>query len=131
VYRWIEHVAELELAIEAPTKAAVFAEAVAAFGELVGDEAGSGPAERQIELESDNDDDLLADWLDELVWLVDTEQFVPERLTELDLGAGRLRATVKGHRGNPRPIVKAATRHRLALERDANGGWHARVVLDV
>jgi SHS2 domain-containing protein len=131
MYRWIEHTAELELAIEAPTAEDVFREAVAAFAELVGNGDGSQPAQRRIELEADEPPELLADLLDELVWLADAQGFVPQRVTELALGDRGLRATLEGHRGDPRPIVKAATRHRLALERVDGGDWHARVVLDV
>jgi len=36
-YRWIEHTAELELSIEAPTDAAVLEEALRAIGDLLGD----------------------------------------------------------------------------------------------
>ncbi len=40
MYRWIDHTAELELAIEAPSDAGVFADALAALGQLLGEEAG-------------------------------------------------------------------------------------------
>lgn len=41
VYRWIDHTAELELAIEAPTDAGVFADALPALGQLLGEEAAA------------------------------------------------------------------------------------------
>jgi SHS2 domain-containing protein len=131
VYRWIDHTAELELAIEAPTEQAVFAEALAAFAELVGDGGGADPVRHEIELQGDGLEGLLADWLDELVYLADVDAFVPEELTKMNLDGERLRATVRGHRGQPRPIVKAITRHRLAFEPDSQSSWRARVVLDV
>jgi SHS2 domain-containing protein len=131
VYRWIDHTAELELAIEAPTEQAVFAEALAAFAELVGDGGGADPVRHEIELQGDGLEGLLADWLDELVYLADVDAFVPEELTRMDLDGERLRASVRGHRGQPRPIVKAITRHGLAFEPDGRSSWRARVVLDV
>jgi SHS2 domain-containing protein len=130
MYRWVEHTAELELAIEAPTEEDVFREAVAAFAELVGGGDGSDAAARRIQLAADEPAELLADLLDELVWLADAEGFVPERVTEFELDNRGLRATVTGHHGDPRPIVKAATRHRLMLERH-DADWQGRVVLDV
>jgi hypothetical protein len=42
LFRWIEHMAELELEIGAPSEEGVFAEALAAFAELAGE--GSGPS---------------------------------------------------------------------------------------
>ena len=130
MFRWVEHTAELELEIEAPSREAVFSEALAAFAELVGN--GSGPrTTRELEVEADEPALLLAEWLSELVYLADAEQFVPERIAALELGEDRLRATIEGHLGEPRPLVKAVTLHRLELRPDDTVGWHARVVLDV
>lgn len=130
MFRWVEHTAELELEIEAPSKEAVFGEALAAFAELVGN--GSGPRTmRVLEVEADEPGLLLAEWLSELVYLADAEQFVPERIAALELGEDRLRAAIEGHLGEPRPLVKAVTLHRLEFRPDDTVGWHARVVLDV
>jgi SHS2 domain-containing protein len=131
VYRWVEHTSELELHIEAPTEAAVFADALAAFAELVTDDGSPDSERRQIEVRAEKRDMLLVEWLSELLYLAEVEGFVPERLTDLRLDDGGLHATVRGHCGEPRHLVKAVTLHRLALERAANGGWRAQVVLDV
>jgi SHS2 domain-containing protein len=130
VFRWVEHTAELELEIEAPSQEAVFGEALAAFAELVRNGSGQNLT-REVELEAGEPALLLAEWLSELVYLADAEQFVPERIAALELGDDRLRATVEGHRGEPRPLVKAVTLHRLDFSRDDTVGWRARVVLDV
>jgi SHS2 domain-containing protein len=130
VYRWVEHTAELELEIEAASEAAVFGEALEALAELVGD--GSGPPmTRELEVAADERAVLLVEWLSELVYLAEAERFVPERIDSLELGDGRLRARVEGHRGEPRHLVKAVTLHRLEFRRDDTVGWRARVVLDV
>ena len=131
MYRWIEHTSELELAIDAPTEAAVYADAFAAYVELVREDESLDRERREIELRSAERATLLADWLEELVYLADVQQFVPVRLTDLQLEDGGLRGTVRGHQGEPRALVKAVTRHRLAFEPDGSGGWHATVVLDV
>jgi SHS2 domain-containing protein len=130
VFRWVEHTAELELEIEAPSQEAVFGEALAALTELIGH--GSGPrTTRELEVEADEPALLLAEWLSELVYLADAEQFVPERIAALELGEDKLRATIEGHLGEPRPLVKAVTLHRLEFRPDDTVGWRARVVLDV
>jgi SHS2 domain-containing protein len=130
LFRWVEHMAELELEIGAPSEEGVFAEALAAFAELAGE--GSGPSvSRAVEVEADDGAMLLVEWLSELVYLCEVEQFVPRRISLLELGDGKLRATVEGHRGRPRHFVKAVTLHRLELRPDDKVGWRARVVLDV
>jgi SHS2 domain-containing protein len=130
VFRWVEHTAELGLEIEARSPEAVFEEALAAFAELVGDGDGT-PMTREVEVEADEPALLLVDWLGELLYLADAEQFVPERTTSLELGDGRLRATIEGHRGEPRQLLKAITLHQLEFRRDDTVGWRAHVVLDV
>jgi SHS2 domain-containing protein len=72
--------AELELEIGAPWEEGVFAEALAAFAELAGE--GSGPSvSRAVEVEADDGAMLLVEWLSELVYLCEVEQFVPRRIS--------------------------------------------------
>jgi SHS2 domain-containing protein len=133
VYTWVDHTGELQLRIEAPTEEAVFADALLAFAELVGDGdgGGQGPEHREIELEDDERALLLADWLNELIYLADRDRFVPSGLSELELGSSGLRAVVRGRRGDPRPLVKAASLHNLEYGPADGPGWRARLVLDV
>jgi SHS2 domain-containing protein len=125
-YAWREHTAEVELVIDAASEEDVFAEALRAFAELVEVEHAGEPAAHEVELEEADRARLLAAWLEELIYLADTESFVPER-AEIELRPGGLRARVEGRRAQVDPIAKAATYHRLTFE----PGWHATVVLDV
>ena len=128
MYRWVEHTAELELAIEAGSESEVFADALAGYAELVG--PADGPhASHEVEAEAPDRAALLAAWLEELVFLAETEAFVPER-AEIALRPGGLHARVSGRRGDPPHIVKAVTYHDLEFS-PAGTGWRARVVLDV
>jgi SHS2 domain-containing protein len=128
-HRFVEHVGEVEVELEAPSEAGVFESALAAFAELAGGGEGEA-AQHEVELTSSDRALLLVEWLSELVYLAETERFVPERVTAFELDDGRLRATVTGYRGHPSHLVKAVTLHGLALERKGEA-WHARVVLDV
>jgi SHS2 domain-containing protein len=130
MYRWIEHTAEVELHVEAETREQVFAEALAAFAELVSREDEGERAEHEVAAEAQDDATLLAEWLGELVFLAETEDFVPEQLARLELADGRLTALVSGRRGRPAHLVKAVTYHGLELG-SSEGVWRAKVVLDV
>ena len=131
VYRMVEHVGEVELELEGASEADVFDAAASAFRELVdGSAAAREPFRREIALGPDDAEILLADWLDELVFLAEVEGFVPLQVVELGLRGGRLRSVVEGIRGHPRHLVKGVTLHELALTQDEEG-WHGRVVLDV
>lgn len=130
MYRFVEHTGELEIEFEAATEPAVFAEALAALHELLGEGRGEAGERREIVLSAPDRSALLAEWLSELVFLAETEGFVPERVEQIELTERQLTATVAGRRGNPPHLVKAVTYHRLGLG-PTDGGWAGRVVLDV
>ena len=129
MYRWIDHTAEVELEIAADSEREVLADALAALADLL-DARGEGDELRSVELRAADRPALLAAWLEELVFLAETEGFEPLELESLELGDDGLRATVRGRLGAPPHLVKAVTYHRLAFAR-ADSGYSARVVLDV
>jgi SHS2 domain-containing protein len=130
VYTWVDHTGELELALEAGSERGVFVEAASALGELLGGNGGGEPARHEIAVAARDRATLLAEWLSELVFLAETEAFVPERVVSLELEPRGVRAVVDGRRDAPPHLVKAITYHRLAFDR-AGDAWRASVVLDV
>jgi SHS2 domain-containing protein len=128
MYRFVDHTSELELEIEAGSAEEALGDALRAFAELAGPAHGE-EVERRIVLEASDLSALLATWLDELVFLAETEGLVPES-ADLALEGLELSALVRGRRGEPRPLVKAVTLHRLRLKLE-DGVWRGRVVLDV
>src|SRR5919204_3952924 len=84
VYRWVDHTAEVELEIEADSEREVFADALVALADLLGT-AGEGNEPRAIELNAADRPALLAAWLEELVFLAETEGFEPLSLEALEL----------------------------------------------
>ena len=125
----MEHTGELEVEIEAPTEQGVFEEGFEAMRELLGG-AGGVRRRRDLSIKAPDRAALLAEWLAELAFIAESEGLVPARLESLELGEDGLTAVVIGSEGHPPHLVKAATYHRLALERSENG-WRATVVLDV
>jgi len=138
VYRWLDHTAELELEVEAATEREVLSDALDALRELLeGDAAGvSAPLEddrlarRAVRATAGDRPALLAAWLEELLFLSESEAFIPLAVQQLSLKDGALAATVAGRVGAPRPLVKAVTYHRLQFE-PSERGYRARVVFDV
>jgi SHS2 domain-containing protein len=141
MYRWVEHTSEVELALEASSERGVFADALSALAELL-----SGPADpearagegrtatageqRTVSVSAGDRATLLAGWLEELVFLAESEGFVATRMVDLELRPESLEALVGGRLGDPPPLVKAVTLHRLLFE-PRGDGYVARVVLDV
>jgi SHS2 domain-containing protein len=130
VYRFVDHTAELELQLEAGTREGVLAEAAAALGEILGGSGEGPPARRDVHAAATDDATLLAAWLDELVFLAETEGFVPERADGVTVAGHAASGVVEGRLGDPPHLVKGVTYNDLELRFDGEA-WHGRVVLDV
>jgi SHS2 domain-containing protein len=130
MYGFTEHTGELELWVSAASEEEVFGESARALAEVLDDDQGGAAEAREVAVSGADRPALLAEWLQELAFLAETEGFVPDRVEEVVLGADGVRARVAGHRGSPPHLVKAVTYHRLAFERGPDG-WLARAVLDV
>jgi SHS2 domain-containing protein len=130
MYRWLEHESELELLVEDENPRAVLTEALVALGDLLTEERGGDPVTHEVRVSASDLPTLLAEWLNELVYLAEADGFVPERVVRMELGETSLEATVAGQRSVPRNVVKAVTYNRLEIE-ETDGAWWARVVMDV
>jgi SHS2 domain-containing protein len=130
VYEWVEHTAELELRVLADSAEELFAEAMRALAELMDAEEGGEPARHELTASAPDRATLLAEWLNELVYLAESRGFVPDRVERFQLGEVDVEATVSGRTATPRPLVKAVTYHGLSLA-ESDGRWSATVVLDV
>jgi SHS2 domain-containing protein len=130
MYRWVDHTAEVELEIEAASEREVLEEALRALAELLGIEDARGDERRAVSVEGADRPTLLAGWIEELAFLAESEGFVATHVIDVDLQARALTATVAGVLGEPPPLVKAVTYHRLAFESNGHG-YEARVILDV
>jgi SHS2 domain-containing protein len=134
VYRWLDHTAELELEIEASSERAVFEQALAALGELLAERTepdGTGATARfEIAASAPDRPALLAEWLNELVYLIEDRGLIPERVEQLELSRAGIEATVSGRLSSPPHLVKAVTYHRLDM-REEGEAWRARVIFDV
>lgn len=127
-YRFLDHTAELIVELDAPTREGVLAEAARALGELLGEGEGE-TARREVSATAGDDAALLAAWLEELVFLAETEGFVPHD-AEVAVTDGVATGTVDGVLASPPHLVKAITYNELEL-RPEGGGWVGRAVLDV
>jgi SHS2 domain-containing protein len=129
-YAWVDHTAELELRLESETEEGIYADALAAFAELVASDETGEPVRVPVEVEAADRPGLLVAWLEELVYLADARALEPESVTGLVASENAVSATVAGRLAAPRPLVKAVTYHGADF-RDDGSRWHARVVLDV
>jgi SHS2 domain-containing protein len=129
-HHFVEHGGEVEVDLAAESEVGIFAAALDAFAELVAGSENEEPTEVRIELPGRDRTLLLIDWLNELLFLAEVEQFVPTHITSIEREDERLQATVAGYRGTPRPLVKGIALNGLRFDHEG-GVWHGRIVLDV
>lgn len=132
----IEHAGDARIELRAENLEELFELAAVALLDLITDPAGIAErVERTIDLEADRPDELLVRWLNELLFVFETEGLLLRRF-DLRIEQGRrLRATARGERYEPgrhpiEALVKAATYHQLELSGQP-GDWSATVVLDL
>ena len=128
----VEHTADLELAITAETLADLFAGAALGFANAVaGGGRSAAETPRTLDVESDDLEALLVDWLNALVTENESDGFLPSSLRVTVAPPAKLTAEMEGATGvEPDLHVKAATYHNLSVERTGDL-WRATVVLDV
>jgi SHS2 domain-containing protein len=136
VYETFEHTADIGIRARACTLNELFADAARGlFSVIVGNSESIRPVQDfSFRVQGDRHDELLLDWLDELLYA-----FAARRLVFCDFDvrveAGGLNATARGEPIDPQRHhldgeVKAITYHGLKVQQDGDG-WLAEVIVDV
>lgn len=118
------------------TKGDAFAQAALAMTAIITDpERVIAKEVFQLELQNAPDDLLLVDWLNRLIYEMQTRQMLFSRF-DVFVESPILRARVWGEtldpeRHQPAVEVKAATYHQAAVYQDDRGAWVAQCVVDV
>lgn len=93
-----------------------------------------GQAEsRKVEVKGRDERELLLNWLQELIAMVDTEGLFFSRFEVKEISSTALKAVVYGEEARPEKgetVVKALTYHKFGIEKRGKG-WVARVTLDI
>jgi len=135
--RWEQfpHQADMGIRGIAPTKAQAFEQAALAMTAVVADPATVNPREAvTMECEAPDDELLLVDWLNSLVFEMSTRKWLFGRF-EVKIDQHRLIATAWGEpvdlaRHQPAVEIKGATYTALRVAQE-NGQWIAQTVVDV
>jgi protein archease len=127
-----DHVSEVRLRVRASSMSGLLEEAGRAIAELQLRGAEASPASwRTIELSAPDRALLLADWLNELIYLAEAERWVGVHFEVDSAEDGQVRARVRGVRlERSAALLKAATLHELRVAA-IPGGLEGEVVLDV
>ena len=141
--RYIEHPSDVGFEVYGTTLEELFANAaIACYGFMTDIEEIEETEERTIEIKSEDLYSLMFDWLDELLFLFESESLVFKKFDlKVDVsvsGDGNGTSIISGrcrggkfdpYRHESGIIIKAVTYNMMEIKK--NELWHARVVLDV
>lgn len=138
-YAFIDHTADVAADLSGTTLPELFRFAAQALMDTITDVNGVHPLVTQaVTLEAPTIEDLLVDWLNELIYRFEVHNMlVSDATVTIEAAGGRwvLGGTVAGEMLDPerhpsRVLVKSATYHGLTVREDASG-WTARIVFDI
>jgi len=134
-WRLLEHTADIRLEVEGETVEELFINAAKGFTQLVAEPLESaGSEEADVCLEAETVDDLLVDWLRELLFLNQTQSLVFVDAHPVVLSGATLKARILGRKLGSDELppfdIKAVTYHDMSIERTAQG-YVTRVVFDI
>lgn len=123
------------VAASSPSLEEAFAQAALGMTAVITDRPVAEKELVNIQCDAENPEDLLLDWLNSLIFEMDTRHWLFGRF-EVKIRDGHLEASAWGEpvdrsRHEPAVDVKGATYTALQVRRDERGLWQVRCVLDV
>ena len=131
----IDHTADVGIIAYGSDLREAFANAAYGMFSLIADLEGvKEEVNRKVDVHSTDQEALLVDWLNELLYLFDVEHIIFSKFEISYLSQNRLKAKVYGEkidtsRHQLKTAVKAATYHMLKIER--NQGVKVQFILDI
>jgi SHS2 domain-containing protein len=132
----LDHTADIGLIVHGGDLKALFENAGEAFFHLITDLRKVKPRiERRINMGGESLERLMVDWINELLYLHDVENFLFKEFEVESVGEDGLKAVVKGEPFQEgahviKTEVKAATYHRIEVLKE-KGRWRAQIILDL
>ncbi|MCG6552632.1 MAG: archease [Candidatus Magnetominusculus sp. LBB02] len=127
---------DIGIMVSAPTLEKIFEDAAVGFYSLTTNiESVESLTTIVVEVNEESVDRLLVAWLNELIYLLDTDGFIGRQVIISYLDNRHCRAEIKGESFNLEKhdcglLIKAATYHKLKLESQGTG-WTATIIFDI
>ena len=135
-FKIIDHTADIGIIIFGADMNQLFSNAALALFSLITDtESIKDTLQRELKINSKKRDVLLVEWLNEFIYLFDTEQTLFNKFEIRSLSRNQVKATCYGEKFDPsrhklKMGIKAATYHMLKVAK-VNNGYTAQVIFDI
>jgi SHS2 domain-containing protein len=137
-WEFFEHTADIGVRVRGATLEELFVHAARAMFAALGELAkADGRRQKQLRLQAPSLEDLLHDWLAELLFEAEANHVLYDEVVSLKVApAFSLDATLAGGpidfgRSETNEEIKAVTYHHLRVERLPDQSWQATVIFDV
>lgn len=130
-----EHTADVGIRLSRRTREVLFRDAALGMFHIIApDNVFQTHLDYTVKVTGADNDELLVNWLSELNFYFQTEQYVPVEM-DIDMTAHQLDARVKGERvdhnkHNVEIEIKAVTYHKIFVKQE-DGLWQAQVIFDI
>lgn len=130
-----EHTADVGIRLSRSTRDELFRDAALGMLHIIAPDTDFRPhIDYTVQVTGADNEELLVNWLSELNFYFQTEQYVPVEM-EFDMTAQKLVARIKGDRvdQNEHTVeieIKAVTYHKIFVTHE-NGIWKAQVIFDI
>lgn len=132
-YEFLEHTADMKFRAQGNTLEEVFESAISAFSNFIADGAKIKTGKKKkIKVDGDDKENLLYNFLEELIYLLDAENFIVAR-GKVKIKGNTLSAELLGDKASAYSgiyHVKAPTYSEIFVQR-RKGKWKIQAVLDV
>ncbi len=135
-YEWIEHTADVGVRVFGDDLKSLFSHAANAFFEIITETDKIWPEKTYtIKAKGEGWEELLINWLNELLFLFDTKGLVFKEFEIEEIRKDYLSAKAKGEpfdfKKHPlKAGIKAVTYHQLKVEK-AKDHWEAQIIFDI
>lgn len=141
-YQLIEHTADIGIKVEAGSLTDLFKEAAKGLFSTIGETVDDGTAdpapaaEHHIEIAGTDREELFVNWLNELLFLFETEYILFNSFQIHSLNEESLTASVSGEYFTPDTFdpdcdPKAVTYSGISIQRNSNGCWQTEFIIDI
>ncbi len=133
--RYIEHTSDVGFEVEEDSIEGLFSTAaLAMYGFMIDPFEIETSVKRDVDIQSEDLESLMFDWIDELIFLFESEKIVFKKF-DLRIDDFHMIGTCEGGIFDPTRhetgiVVKAVTYHMMEVKK-RRGIWNARVILDV
>jgi SHS2 domain-containing protein len=134
-WRLLEHTADIRMEVHGSSLGELFLNAARGFTNLLAPESGGLPdTDLEFSLKADSTEDLLVDWLRELLFHHETQGFLfisaeIEEISNTTLKV-KLAGRTRGPEEEPEIEIKAVTYHQLSIQKN-DAGYAVTIVFDI